>query len=74
MKGGHSTGVLAIDYLVLANGAVSELSAPRHSGARRGTGCALASGIAAGLASGLALVEACARAKEHVTALWHAAA
>jgi len=53
---------------------VSELTGARLAGVRRGTGCALASGIAAGLARGLTLVAACARAKEHVTALLHSAA
>jgi hydroxymethylpyrimidine/phosphomethylpyrimidine kinase len=74
MKGGHAAGALAIDWLVSGDGTVSELTGPRLAGVRRGTGCTLASGIAAGLARGLTLVAACARAKEHVTALLHSAA
>ena len=73
MKGGHATDGRATDHLILADGAVSELTAVRLNATRRGTGCALASAIAAGLASGLALAAACARAKQHVTALLQAA-
>ena len=69
MKGGHASGGLATDWLVTADGGTREFSAPRLSGARRGTGCALASAIAAGLAAHLSLEAACQRAKEHVTGL-----
>ena len=69
MKGGHAEGPAATDWLVCSDGAVHELSAPRSAARRRGTGCALAAGVAAGLACGLALLPACARAKQHVTAL-----
>ena len=69
MKGGHAGGELATDWLVTAEGSVREFSAPRLSGARRGTGCALASAIAAGLAAHLPLAAAVQRAKEHVTGL-----
>ena len=69
MKGGHAGGELATDWLVTAEGGVLELSAPRLGGARRGTGCALASAIAAGLAANWPLELACRRAKEHVTGL-----
>jgi len=69
MKGGHASGERATDWLVTAEGRVHELGAPRLTGARRGTGCALASAIAAGLAAGVTLELACRRAKEHVTRL-----
>ena len=69
MKGGHASGERATDWLVTAEGRVHELGAPRLTGARRGTGCALASAIAAGLAAGVTLELACRRAKEHVTGL-----
>ena len=69
MKGGHAGGELATDWLVTAEGGVLEFSAPRLTGARRGTGCALASAIAAGLAAHVPLELACRRAKEHVTEL-----
>jgi len=73
MKGGHADGPAAIDWLIGADGGVRELRAPRSAATRRGTGCALASGIAAGLALGLPLAAACERAKQHVTALLHSA-
>jgi hydroxymethylpyrimidine/phosphomethylpyrimidine kinase len=69
MKGGHATGPLAIDWLVMRAGSVRRLAAPRLAAACRGTGCALAAAIAAGLAAGVPLELACERAKEHVTAL-----
>jgi hydroxymethylpyrimidine/phosphomethylpyrimidine kinase len=72
MKGGHATGANATDRLVCGGGSVREFTVPRHAATRRGTGCALASGIAAGLALGLALAPACERAKQHVTALLRA--
>ena len=74
MKGGHATGALATDWLVSGDGAVRELTGARYAAGRRGTGCALASGVAAGLAQGLELGAACARAKQHVAALLQAAA
>jgi hydroxymethylpyrimidine/phosphomethylpyrimidine kinase len=74
MKGGHAAGAQAVDWLVVGDGTVSEFTAARLAAARRGTGCALASGIAAGLACGLTLEAACARAKAHVTALLQTAA
>jgi hydroxymethylpyrimidine/phosphomethylpyrimidine kinase len=72
MKGGHATGTDATDWLVCRDGSVREFTLPRHAATRRGTGCALASGIAAGLALGLALAPACERAKQHVTGLLRA--
>lgn len=70
VKGGHASGALAIDWLVTRAGSVHRLAAPRLAGARRGTGCALASAIAAGLAAREPLAVACERAKEHVTGLF----
>ncbi len=69
MKGGHAAGAWASDWLVSGDGNVREFTVPRLAGGRRGTGCALASGIAAGLAAGLSLGAACERAKQHVTSL-----
>jgi hydroxymethylpyrimidine/phosphomethylpyrimidine kinase len=69
MKGGHTGGERATDWLVTAEGGVHELGAPRLAATRRGTGCALSSAIAAGLAADLPLELACQRAKEHVTML-----
>jgi len=74
MKGGHAAGAVATDWLISREGEVREFSAPRSARQQRGTGCALAAAIAAGLAGGLALDAACARAKEHVTALLQAPA
>jgi hydroxymethylpyrimidine/phosphomethylpyrimidine kinase len=72
VKGGHASGVEAVDWLVERGvdvPVVHRLAAPRLSVARRGTGCSLASAIAAGMASGLPLVQACQQAKDYVTAL-----
>jgi hydroxymethylpyrimidine/phosphomethylpyrimidine kinase len=69
IKGGHAGGSAAVDWLVSAAGSVRGLAAPRSAQRRRGTGCALSSGIAAGLAAGLPLDAACERAKQHVTEL-----
>ena len=69
MKGGHAAGALAIDWLIMREGSVHRLAAPRLAAACRGTGCALASAIAAGLAARMPLEQACERAKEHVTEL-----
>jgi hydroxymethylpyrimidine/phosphomethylpyrimidine kinase len=69
MKGGHARGALAIDWLVTCEGSVREFTAARGAAQRRGTGCALSSGIAAGLAAHLPLAVACERAKAHVTKL-----
>jgi hydroxymethylpyrimidine/phosphomethylpyrimidine kinase len=70
MKGGHRCdSARAVDWLVLRDGSVHELTAPRVAAERRGTGCALASAIAAGLAAQLPLEAACRQAKEHVTEL-----
>jgi len=70
MKGGHaSRAAQAADWLVTQEGTVRKFTAPRLPAQRRGTGCALASGIAAGLAARLPLEAACQRAKEFVTEL-----
>lgn len=66
LKGGHAGEGAATDRLAMRNEPLRRLTAPRVSGARRGTGCALASAIAAGLAHGRTLPEACQIAKEHV--------
>ncbi len=66
IKGGHAGGAEAADLLATADGTRRWLSSPRLSGAARGTGCALASGIAAGLAHGEPLQEACWRARQYV--------
>ena len=70
LKGGHGSGAEATDLLFTAGGAPRRFSAPRCAGARRGTGCALASALAAGLAAGLDVTAACASAKRHVTELF----
>jgi hydroxymethylpyrimidine/phosphomethylpyrimidine kinase len=70
MKGGHASGAAqAVDWLVTEEGTVRKFTAARLPAQRRGTGCALASGIAAGLAARLPLEAACQRAKEFVTEL-----
>lgn len=68
LKGGHASGNDALDLLVTPE-SVHELRGPRFAANRRGTGCALATAVAAALAQGRTLVEACASAKEHVSAL-----
>lgn len=74
LKGGHAAGAQAIDFLLTRAASagtpgLQRLCAPRSARSHRGTGCALASAIAAGLAAGEGLLEACARAKRHVTEL-----
>lgn len=68
LKGGHASGVEAVDLLLASAGGALELCQPRVPANLRGTGCALASAIAAGLARGLALDVACRDAKEYVHA------
>jgi hydroxymethylpyrimidine/phosphomethylpyrimidine kinase len=75
LKGGHAAGTHSTDILLtraLPTGAASvqRLSAPRSARSHRGTGCALASAIAAALAQGHDLLQACARGKQYVTALF----
>jgi hydroxymethylpyrimidine/phosphomethylpyrimidine kinase len=69
IKGGHAAGAEATDLLLTRTQPPQRLSAPRAARGCRGTGCALATAIAAGLANGLDVPTACARAKQHVTAL-----
>jgi hydroxymethylpyrimidine/phosphomethylpyrimidine kinase len=69
LKGGHATGEEAVDWLVSGNIPAQRIASRRVDATRRGTGCALASGIAAGLASGMSLAEACERAKRYVAAI-----
>lgn len=74
IKGGHWSGATATDWLLHsapggrepAIAVVERIMSSRVSGASRGTGCALASGIAAGLASGLSLLDSCQQAKQYV--------
>jgi len=68
LKGGHLGGAESTDWLLEASGERTRLSAPRSARDMRGTGCALASAIAAYLAAGTPLAEACARAKQYLTA------
>ena len=73
IKGGHGGGDQAID--ILWDGDVeTRLAAPRvPTRNTHGTGCTLSSAIAAGLAYGMPLKDACARAKDYVTAALAAA-
>jgi len=73
LKGGHDGGAQSSDLLLMQNAAPRWLRAPRQRGARRGTGCVLASAIGAFLASGVELPAACIRAKELVMQLWQTA-
>jgi hydroxymethylpyrimidine/phosphomethylpyrimidine kinase len=67
MKGGHLSGLEAIDLLVTP-AASARLSAERVTTENtHGTGCTLSSAIAAGLAKGRRLSEAIADAKSYVT-------
>ncbi len=67
LKGGHAAGAESVDLLIHGRESVVErISAPRVTGASRGTGCALAAAIAAGLAIGKSLPDACRDAKQYV--------
>ena len=67
LKGGHATGVEAVDVLsTAANLAPVLFRGPRVNAVLRGTGCALSSAIAASLAAGVPLAAACERAKAYV--------
>ncbi|HTW37145.1 MAG TPA: bifunctional hydroxymethylpyrimidine kinase/phosphomethylpyrimidine kinase [Steroidobacteraceae bacterium] len=74
LKGGHSSGDEAIDWLAMPGCAPERIASPRIRVRLRGTGCALASAIAAHLATGVPLPEACRRAKDYVTRQLRAAA
>jgi hydroxymethylpyrimidine/phosphomethylpyrimidine kinase len=67
VKGGHSTGDMAVDVLVSAEG-VSHHSAPRiDTKNTHGTGCTLSAAIVAELAKGEARLDAAvARAKDYL--------
>ena len=71
LKGGHAAGADALDLLITPH-YVHELRGPRLPASMRGTGCALASAAAAALAQGRSLAQACAQAKDHVSALLRA--
>jgi hydroxymethylpyrimidine/phosphomethylpyrimidine kinase len=67
MKGGHLSGLEAIDFLVTPTASV-RLSAERVTTKNtHGTGCTLSSAIAAELAKGNRLAEAVTAAKSYVT-------
>jgi hydroxymethylpyrimidine/phosphomethylpyrimidine kinase len=70
LKGGHGGGATVRDLLLIGGAAVRWLEGPRRPGARRGTGCALASAIAAQLAQGATLEAACAQGRAYVDTLW----
>lgn len=66
LKGGHSEGADAVDYLASRDG-VATCSKPRiatHN--THGTGCTLAAALTAGLAKGLQLADATAAAKQYL--------
>ena len=68
VKGGHLPGPRALDLLSDGD-AVTVLEGERiDAGPVHGTGCVLSTALACGLATGLSLPEACARAKDFVTA------
>ena len=74
VKGGHLTGVEALDLLLDESGRVSLFRAARiETTATHGTGCTLAAAIAASLAHSFSLEEAIGAAKRFVTdAILHA--
>jgi hydroxymethylpyrimidine/phosphomethylpyrimidine kinase len=69
LKGGHLPGDAVADYLISPTN-TRWFSASRLPGARRGTGCALASGIAAGLAQDLTMPDAILRARRWLRTGW----
>jgi hydroxymethylpyrimidine/phosphomethylpyrimidine kinase len=67
LKGGHATGVEAVDVLsTTASLAPVLFRGPRVNAVLRGTGCALSSAIAGSLAAGVPLAAACESAKGYV--------
>ena len=68
LKGGHADGAEAVDWLLRPDAPPLRFAAPRKAGARRGTGCTLASAITAHLARGDDLASACDHAKHY---LWN---
>lgn len=75
LKGGHLAGEVVRDLLVMQNGEVHWMRAPRiHSANTHGTGCTLSSAIAAHLALGASLLEAVQAARAYVRAALEAGA
>jgi hydroxymethylpyrimidine/phosphomethylpyrimidine kinase len=75
LKGGHLKGEVVSDLLLLPNGALNWMRAPRiHSANTHGTGCTLSSAIAAHLALGAGLLEAVQAARAYVRAALEAGA
>ena len=69
LKGGHLAGDVVSDLLVMHNGEVHWMRAPRiHSANTHGTGCTLSSAIAAHLALGATLLAAVQAARAYVRA------
>jgi hydroxymethylpyrimidine/phosphomethylpyrimidine kinase len=69
VKGGHGTGEISSDLLLLAGGTRQRFNAPRLATRNtHGTGCTLSSAIAANLAKGLELPEAVGHAKTYISA------
>jgi len=75
MKGGHGSGVDAVDLLIDGEGATLRLATPRiDTRHTHGTGCTLSAAIAALLATGADLQEAVQRAKAFIQdAIMHGA-
>lgn len=68
IKGGHTPGKQAVDYLFEGN-STTAISGPRLQAEMRGTGCALSTAIAIQLAGGAELLAACQAAKDYVRSL-----
>ena len=67
LKGGHISGGVVSDLLIMKNGDVHWMRAPRIQTANtHGTGCTLSSAIAAHLALGASLLEAVQTARAYV--------
>ncbi|HIX42828.1 bifunctional hydroxymethylpyrimidine kinase/phosphomethylpyrimidine kinase [Kurthia populi] len=69
MKGGHLSGVDAVDTVFLEDGSVFTMTTPRiDTKATHGTGCTFSAAITAGLANGQELKEAIIEAKRFIQA------
>ncbi len=67
LKGGHATGDIVTDFLLMADGGTETFSGPRiETRHTHGTGCTLAAAIATGIAQGLSIPQAVARARAYV--------
>ena len=67
MKGGHAEGSDCVDLLIMDDGFILELHAPRiDTQNTHGTGCTLSASIAAGLAKGLTLDDAVREAHHYL--------